>query len=450
MIKLASAYLFKRPVQVLAVLGVAIGLCSLLLVNSVMNGLIESDRQAARGPLADLMLVPASENHLANWQEYQSALAPLLKTHNQTPILSAMAPHLISYAVLGLQGGERLLSHTLASDVNGVQLVGIDARAELMVGGYGNSLSATTLFPIADASNPFKLEDSGPFSRPGVLVPDALAQALGLRVGEILELGALPPLLPKLGQDFQPHNARFTIAGTFKPTDYQLSMDRIYAQRSGRDGLIWNLLGDGGADVNEIMFKLAAGIDPEMAKQEIIKALQAAQLPVPNASNGASLETWQERRSSYLAAIDNERRITAIIMFFVVIVAAFGLFATLSALVREKVRDLGVLAALGYSPFNRGWLLFSTGLIGSALGCLIGFGLAHWLAHNNRLFNLLNSFGIEIFGSDLYVIQGLPTLWNSQQAISFSLAAFLTGCIFTLFPAIHAAKLSPVEALNYE
>ena len=102
-------------------------------------------------------------------------------------------------------------------------------------------------------------------------------------------------------------------------------------------------------------------------------------------------------------------------MFFVVVVAAFGLFATLSALVREKVRDLGILAALGYTPLMRGWLLFSTGLAGSACGCLLGFGSAHWLAHQDRLFRILSTLGIDVFGSELHVINGLPTSWSSAE-----------------------------------
>ena len=452
MIRLASAYLFKRPVQVLAILGVAVGLCSLLLVNAVMNGLIESDRAAARGPLADLMLIPASGQSTAQWSDYQHALAPLMTDQgvDAPAILRAVAPHLITYAVLGLRGGERLLAHTLASDINGVQIVGIDPRAELEVAGYAQSLLDTRLQPVDDVSNPFATPGDDPFARPGILVPDALASALGIRVGETIEFGALPPQLPAIGEDFLPHNARFTVTGTFRPTDYEVGMDRIYAARSGENGVLWNLLGDGGPDFNEIMIELADEVDTATAKLRLLAALSAAGLPIPGGEEGGLLETWQERRATYLGAIDNEQRITALIMFFVVVVAAFGLFATLSALVREKVRDLGILAALGYTPLMRGWLLFSTGLAGSACGCLLGFGSAHWLAHQDRLFRILSKLGIDVFGSELYVINGLPTSWNSPQAINFSIAAFLCGCLFTLLPAIKAANLSPVEALGYE
>ena len=59
-------------------------------------------------------------------------------------------------------------------------------------------------------------------------------------------------------------------------------------------------------------------------------------------------------------------------------------------------------------------------------------------------------FGIEIFDSDLYVIDGIPVHWDPAMATQLTVAAFLVGVIFTLGPAIRAASLSPVEALRYE
>ncbi|MDP6850972.1 MAG: ABC transporter permease, partial [Planctomycetota bacterium] len=120
MIRLALAYLFRRPVQVLAVMGVAIGLCALLTVNSVMNGLIQIDREDARGPLADLLLIPAQPNASqasSRWENYQKALAQLQSSDGP---IEAVSPHLMAYAILGLRGGESLLSRTSSSDVNGV------------------------------------------------------------------------------------------------------------------------------------------------------------------------------------------------------------------------------------------------------------------------------------------------------------------------------------------
>jgi lipoprotein-releasing system permease protein len=121
-------------------------------------------------------------------------------------------------------------------------------------------------------------------------------------------------------------------------------------------------------------------------------------------------------------------------------------------LVREKVRDLGVLAALGFSPIRRGSLLLFVGSLGSAVGAGLGYLGAYVLVQNHIAVEafLKDEFGIEIFASDIYVIDGIPVHWDPAMAVKLTIAAFLTGVLFTLGPAIRAASLSPIEALRYE
>lgn len=446
MLRLALVWLLLRPVQILAVLGVAAGLLALLAVLAVMNGLIEMDRAGARGPLSDLLLVPAATEEPPRYEAYRRAL-------EGAPEIEAVAPHLVVYAVFAREGGTGLLASTTFSDVNGVQLVGIDPEAEIAATGFGASLAAARLYPVADPRHPFAVPEQ-PFVRPGVLVSDHFAgpRALDLRRGERLQFGALPPVLPPAGEALEPHNAWFTLSGTYATDDYHLGMDRIYVRRTGRDGLQWNLLGLDAPDCTEILIKLRPGVAFAQGKEAVLAALKRAGLPAPGGPQGGSLETWEERRAVYLRAIEMERRVTAIVLFFIVVVAAFGLFATLSALVREKVRDLGILAALGWTPLRRGALLLCAGAVASAAGAALGWAGARWLvAHSAGLERFLDkSLGIQIFPEDLYVVHGLPTLWLPEQALVLSLLAFLTGLLFTLLPAIRAATLSPVEALRYE
>lgn len=178
MARLVLAYLFRRPVQILAVFGVAVGLLALLVTLSVMNGLISQDRANARGPLSDLLLLPAVSEEAPRWESYRQAL-------EAAPEVAAAAPHLLAYAVLGLRNGARILSQTSTSDINGVQVVGIDPEAEAAVTAFRDSLALSQEFPVADPADPFSLEAvpglSGTdrlFARPGVLVSDSLARAL--------------------------------------------------------------------------------------------------------------------------------------------------------------------------------------------------------------------------------------------------------------------------------
>ncbi|MCX8229794.1 MAG: ABC transporter permease [Planctomycetota bacterium] len=454
MIRLALAYLLRRPVQLLAVFGVAIGLLALLVVLSVMNGLIHEDRVSVRGPLGDLLLIPAVEESPRNYATYRQAL-------ESAPEIEVTAPHLIAYAILGLPDGDLRLSSTRRSDMNGVQVVGIDHEAETSVtqhaGGFGEMIHKGKLLPV-NVENPFPTQDS-PFSRPPVLLSDTLARTLpashrqdgGLK-DTLLQLGSLPYILPPSNEPLIPANGSFRLAGTYAGSDYEMSLDRIYMPRMGRNGLHYNLVGKAGPDFTEIILRLGPGVSFADGKLAVLRQLKKADIPLPGKNQGGALETWEERRSLFLSAIDNERRVVTLVMFFIVIVASFGLFTTLSALVREKIRDLGVLSALGFTPFHRAHLLMCMGAFSSGVGALLGYFGAYWLVqHHQELEHFLRTkFGIEIFNSELYVIEGLPARWDSEQALFLSLCAFCVGLVFTLAPAIFAARLSPVEALRYE
>ena len=372
MVRLALAYLLRRPVQLLAVLGVAVGLLALLVVLSVMNGLIELNRASVRAPLSDLLLIPAVEEGApTRWKAYREAL-------EGAEGVAAVAPHLVVYAMIRYPGYIQDLSSPLRPDLAGVQVVGIDPAAEMAVTGFRGFLETAEGHPVADPDAPFATPDIGVGDRPGVLVSDGFPIPPfrdgpdGERILPRIELGALPARLPPAGEDLNAVNSTFLVAGTYARSDYRMSLDRIYMQRSGRDGLKHNLLGRSAPDFTEVLIKLDDGVSFDDGKAGVLAALAAAGLPAPGGDGGGSLESWEERGGVFLAAIDNERRVISLVLFFIIVVAGFGLFATLSALVREKVRDLGVLAAIGFSPLRRGLLLLGVGGTGSVAGALLG------------------------------------------------------------------------------
>ena len=447
MLRLALTYLFRRPVQLLAVLGVAIGLTALLSVLAVMNGLIGMNRDAIRGPLGDLMLIPAVTAELPQWQDYEAAL-------QKVPEVEAIAPHLVAYAMFSFPGYVVDLSNARQSDHNGLQIVGIDPEAEKLVNNFQLELEQAQAIPVNDYTIPFATKP-GLRARPGVLVSDAFAAYLPTNRNDAaprMELGSLPAVLPPAGEELIPHNTVVEVSGTYGGGDFRSAMDRVYMNRTGRDGLHYNLLGNKAADFTEVLIKLKPGADPVLAKVSILNALTAADLPTPGGEAGGSLETWQERSVLVLSAIENERRVVTLVMFFIVVVAAFGLFATLSTLVREKIRDLGVLAAVGFSPLRRGLLMLITGGVASILGCTLGMFWAYQLVKHRIAIEdwVFQEFGMRVFQQDLYVVEGLPARWDSEEALFLTLCTFAIGLLFTAAPALRAALLSPVKALRYE
>jgi ABC-type antimicrobial peptide transport system permease subunit len=295
------------------------------------------------------------------------------------------------------------------------------------------------------------------FARPGIVVSDAFFGTLPPAIIDAsgkpqaqLELGALPAMLPAAGEELIPHNSTANIAATYKARNFRNAMDVVFMQRTGINGLRYNLLGSNAPEFTELLIDVKDGADMTAVKQQIIASLGKANIDVTE-DHGFSLETWQQRSATILAAIDNERRMVAIILMFVVLVSTFGLFASLSALVREKTRDLGVLSALGYSPASRANLLLITGSVASIIGCGLGWaGARAFYVYRLEIVDFLrDQLGIQLFSPELYIVEGIPAQWINGQVSTLLLISFIMCIILTAIPAIRAALLSPVNALRH-
>ncbi len=443
MLRLALAYILRRPVQLLAIMGIAVGITALLVVLSVMNGLIDLNRQAIKSTQADLHLTPVASNHVQSFADYQRAILDV-------DAVDAVAPRLVAYAMFSTPGYYTDYSNSQAANHHGIRVVGIDYLLERQVSDFDLLIEG-----IDDKENCFAT--ASVFPRPGIIVsetflsslPPAIIHANGRSQAQ-LELGALPAVLPPAGEDLIPHNATANISGTYKARDFRSAMDVVFMQRTGIHGLRYNLLGNNAPEFTELLIKVKDGTDMLAVQQQIITSLSKAHINVES-RNGFALETWQQRSATILSAIDNERRMVAIILMFVVLVSAFGLFASLSALVREKTRDLGVLSALGYSPASRANLLMITGGVASILGCGLGWlGARAFFNYRLQIIDFLrDGLGVQLFDPKLYVVEGIPAQWIDAQAAWVITVCFALCILFTAIPAIRAALLSPVHALRH-
>ena len=165
-----------------------------------------------------------------------------------------------------------------------------------------------------------------------------------------------------------------------------------------------------------------------------------------------SIDTWMRDNSSMLTAVAVEKNVMFYLLFFIVLVAALCILSAQITFVIQKTREIGMLKALGASPWQiSGIFLFQSSLIG-VIGVTAGFGLGMLAVtyRNGFLHFLRDATGLEIFPASVYGFDELPALITPGDVAVICLTSFVI-CIFGgLLPAWRAGRLKPVEALRYE
>ena len=164
------------------------------------------------------------------------------------------------------------------------------------------------------------------------------------------------------------------------------------------------------------------------------------------------VRTWEEQNEVFLGAVDHERALMKIVLFCVMLVAAFLIYATLHMMVMQKVKDIGVLTSLGAAPRGNATIFLICGTVVAGVGCTLGAGLgllsAHYLNDVNDWFR--TNFNLELFPTDLYDLDRIPYRIDVDWVSQVLGAAFLLSLLVAYFPARRAARMDPVQALSYE
>jgi lipoprotein-releasing system permease protein len=140
------------------------------------------------------------------------------------------------------------------------------------------------------------------------------------------------------------------------------------------------------------------------------------------------------------------------VLFFIMIVAAFGIVNCQITFVVQKTREIGILKALGASGRQILWLFLSQSLVVGVLGVGLGFGAGRLaLAYRNELLAFLrNVTHSEVLPASVYHVYELPAAIQAGDVAFICGTAFLICVLAGLFPAWKASRLQPVEALRHE
>ncbi len=390
----------------ISIVGVAVGVTSLIVVLSVMNGFYDFVQDLLTSTDPDLR-IEAVRGSLADADSLIEIVLAAPQVQTATPMVSGKA--LVQRVG---QGGE----------VNKVVIVrGVDAV------GY-KAIRPGVTNTVAGA---FDLERRE--GRPGVVVGFDLSERLGLlpagssREATRMRLLSAPALERSLTQLWPSAERSFEVRGLY---DLQQISDESVVYVSIVDA---QALFRMGTKVSSIEVKLNKLGDSSTVKKNLESSLDAARYRV---------STWYDLQRAQYDAMKVEKYAASMILALIIVVAAFTIVGSLTMVVIEKRRDIGVLQALGVSRRNvRKIFLFEgilLGAIGTTVGLVVGLGLV-WV---QGTFDL-----VPLAGAESFLIRAYPVAVRPTDIMLIVVVALLLTVGASIYPAFRAASVQPASAI---
>src|SRR5438876_242819 len=163
-------------------------------------------------------------------------------------------------------------------------------------------------------------------------------------------------------------------------------------------------------------------------------------------------QTWIDMNRQFFEAVRLERTVMFFLLFFIVVVAAFGIMSTIISVTVRKRREIGIVNAMGANIAHNIWVFLGQGTIVGLFGTLTGLGLGMTLIRYRNEFShwLASTLHIEIFPREVYQFSSIPAEVIPRDVAIICISAFLICSFAALIPAYFAARLDPVKALRYE
>jgi len=405
---------FVSVITVISVIGVLLGVAVLIVVIAVMSGFDQQWRTRILGFNSHLKVYNADLSAMTNYPV-------LLREITNNPEVVGAAPFIVGEVVIQ---GERSAEDTNCAA--GI-LDGIDPAGEGKV----------SVLPTNIVRGKFEVEDKG------LLVGTDLAYYMRLEVGDRVALYS-GVSLKKLA-----HAARHTNEDVPLPTDFTVrgifdvgfpAYNRTHVEASLEDA----------ARVLDMQEESVTGIKVKLRDEFQVDSVAAAM-------QGAVTEpvrpvTWREEAPDIFNALAVEKNMMFILLFFIMIVAAFGIVSSQITFVVQKTREIGILKALGASNGQVLWLFLSQSVVVGILGVGLGFGLASLALHyrNEFLHFMREVTHTQLLPADIYQVYELPYSIETGDILLICGTAFCACILAGLFPAWKASRLQPVEALRHE
>ncbi len=382
-------------------LGIMLGVATLIIVMSVMNGFRTELLSKVLGFNGHITVV-SLQGPLQEFDTVAQRIRPILGIKSVVPMVEGQA----------MASGPRGNS--------GVLVRGFRKKDVSTLNGIGNSLRAGSLEFFS--------------SKNGVLIGTRLASRLGVVVGDKLSLITPRGNVTPFG--VTPRIKAYRVAAIYNIGMSEYDSGFVFLPL--KEAQLYFNKGEG---VSALEIRLD---DPDMAQTVRTNISKVVQAPV-------SISTWQEVNSSFFNALQVERNVMFLILTLIVLVAALNIVSGLIMLVKDKSSDIAILRTMGATRGAIMRIFFITGasigVVGTIAGFIIGTVFCLYIEDIRQFLSSLS--GTELFSPEIYYLSQLPAEINPTEVATVVFMALALSFVATLYPSWRAARIDPVEALRY-
>ena len=384
--------------------GVTVGVTALIVVIAVMTGAQEDFQEKILDANPHVLVMEHSSSlRMGNWR-------PVLDTVRSVEGVVSATPFVLTK--VALQRGD----YAQAADLYGVALeelgeavTGIEARIR------------TGILPLGETESGF----------PPLLLGDDLAERMLVFSGDTLLVISMENIQQDPFGGFQPAVRQFEVTGTFDTGLYDYDIGNLYAPMEAVQDLL------GVEESNQVSGIGVRTVEPWRAN-EIADSLQNL-LKFPYYA-----QSWAVTNRALFSALALEKLAMGLILFLIVVVAAFNIVSTLVMVVVDRTREIGILKSMGMTDGSvlRVFVLQGVwiGVIGTTAGTVLGSVLC-WLLDNYEIIKI---------PPEVYFVDRLPVALHATDVVLIYLASVAVALVATIYPSLQAARLEPVDAIRHE